>query len=93
MNARMIALLLVILIPTALFSLDFSVDYVYGTVEVQADGRWQPAEIGSTISGDSSLRIGPGAVAELSSGSMRITLGEAGTYLAVSYTHLRAHET
>ena len=87
MNSRMIALLLVILVPAAVFSLDYRVDYVYGTVEVEADGRWQPAEIGATISGDSSLRIGPGAVAELSSGSMRITLGEAGTYLVSQLTN------
>jgi tetratricopeptide (TPR) repeat protein len=81
MKSRMIVLLLVLLIPAAVFSLDYSVDYVYGTVEVRADGRWRSAEIGSTISGDSAIRIGSGAVAELSSGNVRITLGEAGTYL------------
>ena len=86
MNSKLIALLLVILMPTVVFSLDYTVDYVYGTVEVQADGSWQPAEIGSTISGDSSLRIGSGAVAELSSGNVRITLGEAGTYLISQLT-------
>ena len=80
MKSKMIVPLLVILIPTALFGLDYRVDYVYGIVEVQADGCWQPAEIGSTISGDSTLRIGSGAVVELSSGNIRITLGEAGTY-------------
>jgi Tfp pilus assembly protein PilF len=81
MNSRMIALLLVILIPTAVFGLDYRVEYIYGTVEVQTDDRWQPAETGATISGDSFLRVGPGAVAELSAGDIRITLGEAGTYL------------
>ena len=86
MNSKMIALLLVILIPAAVFGLEFRVDYVYGIVEVQDDGRWQPADIGSTISGDSCLRIGPGAVAELSSGNMRITLGEEGTYLVSQLT-------
>ena len=29
MNSRMIALLLVILVPAAVFSLDYTVDYVY----------------------------------------------------------------
>ena len=67
MNAKMIALLLVLLIPGAVFCLDYRVDYVYGTVEVRADGHWQPAEIGSVIPGNSSLRIAPGGVAELSS--------------------------
>jgi tetratricopeptide (TPR) repeat protein len=87
MKSKMIALLLVILIPTAVFCLDYRVDYVYGSVEMRADGRWQPVEIGSTISGSSSLRLSPGAVAELSSGSVRITLGEAGTYFVSELTN------
>lgn len=81
MNVKTTVLLLALLIPTAVFCLDYSVDYVYGTVEVQAEDRWQPAEMGTVISADSSLRIGPGSVAELSSGSIRITLSEEGTYL------------
>ena len=65
MNSKMMVFLLLILIPTAIFSLDYTVDYIYGTVEVQADDGWQPAEIGATVSGDLSLRLGPGSVAEL----------------------------
>jgi hypothetical protein len=76
MNPKLMVLLLLISIPTAVFCLDFTVDYVYGIVEVQTDSRWQPVEIGTTVSGDSSLRVGHGAVAELSSGSIRITIGE-----------------
>jgi len=86
MNPKLMVLLLLISIPTAVFCLDFTVDYVYGTVEVQTDSRWQPAEIGTAVSGDSSLRVGPGAVAELSSGSIRITIGEAGTYFVSELT-------
>ena len=81
MNAKTMVLLLALLIPTAVFCLDYSVDYVYGAVEVQEDNRWHPVEIGTVVSADSSLRLGPGSVAELSSGSIRITLSEAGTYL------------
>jgi tetratricopeptide (TPR) repeat protein len=81
MKLKTMVLLLVILIPTAAFCLDYSVDYVYGSVEVQAGNRWQTAEIGTVVSADSSLRIGPASVAELSSGSIKITLSEEGTYL------------
>jgi len=81
MNSKKMVFLLLILVPAAVFCLDYTVDYVYGTVEVKADDRWRPAEIGATVSPDSSLRVGPGSVAELTCGSMRITLGEEGTYI------------
>ena len=87
MNSKIVVLLLGILIPTAVFCLDYRMDYVYGEVEVRADGCWQPAEVGSTIREDSCLRIGPGGVAELSSGSFRFTLGEAGTYFVSELTN------
>jgi outer membrane protein assembly factor BamD (BamD/ComL family) len=56
------------------------VDYVFGTVDAQAGHGWQPAEIGTVVSEENLLRIGHGSVAELSAGSVRITLGEPGTY-------------
>lgn len=87
MNLKIMIFLLLILIPAAVFCLDYTVDYVYGTVEVRADNRWQPVEIGATVSADSSLRIGPGSVAELTSGNIRITLGEEGTYLVSEMTN------
>ncbi len=86
MNWKTIVFVILVLIPAAVFSLDYTVDYLYGTVEVQEDGRWKPVEIGMSVSGDSLLRLGPGDVAELSAGSVRITLGEAGTYFVSELT-------
>jgi outer membrane protein assembly factor BamD (BamD/ComL family) len=80
MNSKILIFSFVILIPAAVFGLDYTVDYVYGSVEVQTADGWQPVEIGTTVSEASLLRVGAGGVAELTSGSMRITLGEAGTY-------------
>ena len=80
MNSKVIIFMFLVLIPAAVFCLDYTVDYVYGAVEVQTEGNWRPVQIGTTVSGDTSLRLGPGGVAELSSGTIRITLGEAGTY-------------
>ena len=86
MNSKMMVLVLLVLIPAVVPCLDYTVDYVYGAVQVQTDGHWQPVEIGTTVSGDASLHVSPGGVAELSSGSVRITLGEAGTYFVSELT-------
>jgi Tfp pilus assembly protein PilF len=86
MKSKILTFLFVIAIPTALFALDFTVDYIYGAVEVQKAGGWQPVEIGTTVSEDSLLRLGAGGVAELSSGSVRVTLSEAGTYFVSELT-------
>jgi Tfp pilus assembly protein PilF len=86
MNVKISVVLLVILIPTAVFALDYTVDYIYGAVEVKTALGWQPVEIGTTVSEGSALRVGAGGVAELSSGSIRITLGEAGMYYVSELT-------
>ncbi|UCF97023.1 MAG: tetratricopeptide repeat protein [Spirochaetaceae bacterium] len=73
-------LLVLILIPIAVFSVDYTLAYIHGTIEVQVGGGWRLAEIGTVFSEDAVLRIGSGSVAELSSGALRITLSEPGTY-------------
>jgi tetratricopeptide (TPR) repeat protein len=87
MIRKMTVFLFLILIPTAVFCLDYTLDYICGTIEVQADDRWQSAAMGTTVAADSSLRLGSGSVAELSSGSTRITLSEAGTYFVSELTN------
>lgn len=83
MNRRILiplVLLLIFVTPAVLLAAGYTVDYVFGTVEVQADQDWRPAEIGVVVSEENLLRIGRGSVAELSAGSWRITLSEPGTY-------------
>jgi tetratricopeptide (TPR) repeat protein len=87
MNQTILILLFLFLIPGAVFCGDYSVDYVYGSVEVQTDGRWLPAEIGTTVSADGLMRLSPGSLAELSSGSIRFTLSAAGTYSVSDLTY------
>ena len=72
MNPRIVILLL--LIPTAVFSLDYTADYVYGTGEVKTDHSWTPLEIGASVAAGASVRLQAGSVAELSSGDVRITI-------------------
>lgn len=83
MNRRILiplVLFLIVTIPAVLFAGGYTVDYVFGTVEVQADQGWHPVEIGTVVSEQNLLRIGRGSVAELSAGSWRITLSEPGIY-------------
>jgi tetratricopeptide (TPR) repeat protein len=83
MNHRIfipLALLLMCVIPAVLFAGGYTVDYVFGIVEVQAGQGWRPAEIGTVVSEENLLRVGRSSVAELSAGSWRITLSEPGTY-------------
>ena len=81
MNRTVLILLVLTLIPVTAVLADYTVDYVYGTVEVQENNRWRSAEMGALLAEDSLVRLGPGSVAELSSGNTRIILSEANTYI------------
>jgi len=83
MNRRILipfVLSFMFVIPAVLFAAGYTVDYVFGSVEVQAGQGWRPVETGTVVSEENLLRIGRGSVAELSAGSWRITLSEPGTY-------------
>jgi tetratricopeptide (TPR) repeat protein len=78
---KLLALLFLVL--TAASSLPaepLTVEYLDGVLEVQRGGRWAPVDFGDLLQESDLVRLAPGALAELSSGSVRLTLSSAGTY-------------
>jgi tetratricopeptide (TPR) repeat protein len=62
------------------FAQDLRVEYLDGLLEVQSGGSWREARLGETVAGTASVRLSPGALAELSAGELRVTLHQPGTY-------------
>ena len=81
MKRRILVLLVLLPVATAVWSVDVTVDYIFGSVEVRSEARWMPLEIGTAVADNALLRLGAGSVAELSSGGLKITLSEEGTYI------------
>jgi TolA-binding protein len=57
-----------------------SVDFVLGSVESLQAGEWSPLSAGSAVDPAATLRLGADAVAELSSGGVRVSVAGAGTF-------------
>ncbi|MBN2553376.1 MAG: tetratricopeptide repeat protein [Spirochaetales bacterium] len=79
-------MLVLLPVAAAVWSGDVTVDYIFGTVEVRSEAGWLPVEIGTAVADNALLRLGAASVAELSSGGLKITLSEAGTYIVSELT-------
>ncbi|MEI8095405.1 MAG: hypothetical protein WCG80_14435 [Spirochaetales bacterium] len=78
---RNVAILFALLSPLLAGAQTISVDYLDGKVELRgANNSWQPALEGAKLGADSVLRLSGGALAELTSGGLRLHLGRDGTY-------------
>ncbi len=76
----LISLIGLLALPGAMWAQDLEVDFVDGTVEVRDGGDWEEIFIGDTVGRQSVMRVGDGAIIELSGAQMRITVSNAGTY-------------
>jgi len=75
-------LVLIILLPVGADEL--LVEYVDGALEIKSGGRWEELDIGDTVPEDATIRLAANGFAELSSGSVTVTLNKPGTYSAAT---------
>lgn len=78
---RSVALLLILLVPLALFARDFVVDYVDGYLDVKDGSSWSELFIGDEVTDADTVRLDTGSYAEISDGSVTVKLTRAGTYV------------
>jgi len=87
------AMVLSIVVCTAIGALDFTVNYAEGSVETNADGGWHAVFAGETVSGSDQIRIGPGAFVELRGDSGVVRLSRPGTFAVRDLSHLEESAT
>ncbi len=82
MNKKIIsmAVFLLMLSPLLLSGEELIVDYVEGFVEVHTRDGWVEVFIGDIVDEDSSIRLEPGSLLELSGTNIHLTLTTEGTY-------------
>ncbi|MDC7225636.1 MAG: hypothetical protein PQJ61_02600 [Spirochaetales bacterium] len=73
-------LILTVLAAGAVFSMDFSADYVDGYLDVKEDGSWYEVYIGDMLPPDAVVKLDNDSYAELSYGSEIIKLSRPGVY-------------
>ncbi len=80
MRVRTFAVMLIIAAAAFAGAQSFTADYVQGTVNLQQNGSWYDLSIGDNIPSNGMIKLGAGAYAELSNGSVTIKLSRPGTY-------------
>ena len=76
----LITLVGLLALPGAMWAQDLDVDFIDGTVEVRDGDDWEEIFIGDTVDRRSVIRVGDGAIVELSGAEIRLTVSNAGTY-------------
>lgn len=77
---RPVALIALLALAAAGAWAQATLSFAYGTVELAQGGIYREVAVGSRLSAEATLRLGTGSVAEISSGELRITLSQPGTY-------------
>lgn len=72
--------------PGLVWSVDFSIDYAEGEVDVRRGNSWEEVYIGDVLSEKDTLRLSGYSVVEISFGREVLTLSNPGTYTLGSLT-------
>ncbi len=80
MKKTVVLVILLVMIFIPVFGQDITVTYVDGDMTVQENNSWYDVFSGDVLEGNSTVKVGPGSVAEFEIAGSKIILNKPGTY-------------